>query len=257
MEIGKCDVIYEKNDFNEKSEVTVIISLYNYEKFILNCLQSVFLQTEKNIDLIVVDDCSTDNGLQKVEKWMIDKSERFNTILLLHHIQNQGLSITRNTAVFHTKTPYVFVLDADNELYPSCISKLKVALDENKNAFFAYNIICIKSESGNKLMAYQSWDKELLSKGNYIDAMSLIRKNQLIEIGGYSSEMDTGWEDYDLWCRVAENDGFGVLVPQILSVYKEHGNSMLRITTHSSREKTNLLVKKIVDRHNWLLLKTI
>ena len=180
MKTGNFKTIFEKNGSSGKADVTVIISLYNYEKFIINCLQSVYLQTEKNLDIIVVDDCSTDKGLQKVKNWMNANSSRFNRVLLLHHIQNQGLSVTRNTAVGCVETPYVFVLDADNELFPHCVSKLKVALNENKYAFFAYNIICIKSESGNKLMGYQSWDKELLSKGNYIDAMSLIRKKELI-----------------------------------------------------------------------------
>ncbi|MFW5886123.1 MAG: glycosyltransferase family A protein [Bacteroidota bacterium] len=256
LEIGDAEIIFEKTGSIAKSDVAVNISLFNYEDYIIKCLQSVYNQNEKNIDLVVVDDCSTDTALMKVKQWMSENSERFNNLLLIHHINNRGLSVTRNTAIFYSKSPYIYVLDADNELYPSCISKLKVALDENKDAFFAYNIICVESEISHRLMGYQTWDKELLSKGNYIDAMSLIRREKLIELGGYSSEMKTGWEDYDLWCRVAENDGFGVLVPQILSLYREHGDSMLRVLTHVTEEKTNLLIKKIVSRHNWLLLNT-
>lgn len=249
------DVVFKKENTTERSDVTVIVSLYNYSDYITDCLESVYSQTEKNLDLIVVDDCSTDDGLQKVKKWMEDKSDRFNRVLLLYHLKNQGLSTTRNTSVYFAGTPYVFVLDADNQLYPTCITKLKIALDENPEAFFAYNIICVQSENNYRLTGYQTWDKELLAAGNYIDAMTLIRKQMLIELGGYAVEMDTGWEDYDLWCRVAERGGYGVMVPQVLSFYREHSQSMLREVSHKTIEKSIALINKIKSRHSWLTIE--
>ena len=211
-------------------QVTVIVSLYNYEKFVAGTLDTVRAQSLGALDLIVVNDCSTDGSLEVVKDWFAGNSSRFNRALLLHHQQNQGLAKTRNTAFYHARTPYVFVLDADNLLYPRCLERLLSAL-ENCDASFAY---CYLEHFGDvsALGNPKPWNHATFRHNNTIDAMVLMRKSVWEQAGGYSIMEVMGWEDFDLWFKIARLKGWGVHVHEILARYRVHGSSMLNTVTN-------------------------
>ena len=74
-------------------------------------------------------------------------------------------------------------------------------------------------------------DVDLLRITNFIDAMALIRREALLDLGGYWDDPRVvGWEDYDLWCRVGDAGGHGAHVPEILAWYRQTGHSMLSLT---------------------------
>jgi glycosyltransferase involved in cell wall biosynthesis len=211
--------------------VTVIISLYNYGKFITACLDSVAAQTYQPMDLIVVDDCSKDNSVALVIEWLSEHGGRFTRYRLLRHVKNQGLVGTRNTAFSQVETPYVFVLDADNLLYPRCLDRLVTALQQC-DASFSY---CYSERFGaaDGFLNTTVWDPAKFRGGNKIDAMVLLRRDIWEKIGGYSTNMPPyGWEDFDLWFKIARVKGWGVLVPEILTRYRVHGVSMLNTVTN-------------------------
>jgi GT2 family glycosyltransferase len=80
--------------------------------------------------------------------------------------------------------------------------------------------------------------------------MALVRRDWLVENGGYTTDIRLhGWEDYDLWCRVAERGFHGVLVPEIVARYRTSEHSVLSITDISSRQAVALLI----DRHPRLM----
>ncbi|ACK69698.1 glycosyl transferase family 2 [Gloeothece citriformis PCC 7424] len=237
--------IFEKTS-DLTSQVTVCISLYNYRNYILETLDSVYNQTLDLLDLIVVDDCSKDDSLTVTLSWLEKNSQRFNKAQLVQHQTNNGLAYSRNTAIGLAQTPYVFILDADNLLYPRCIMQGLEALESSKAAF-AYSII-EKFGAMEKIIGNQSWSKEQLAYGNYIDAMALIKKTSLEAVDGYS-HIQYGWEDYDLWCKFAEKNFYGILVPEILVRYRVHPESMTKTTT---QQKIESISKELKKRHPWL-----
>jgi glycosyltransferase involved in cell wall biosynthesis len=214
---------------------TVAISLYNYEDYIIPCLDSVKSQTISDLDLIVVDDGSSDNSLRVVEDWLVEYQNRFMNYLLLRHRFNRGLAKSRNTAFFNARTEYVFVLDADNLLYPRCLEGLVAAL-QNCAASFAY---CYLEKFGDVsgLLNTRPWNPATLQHDNTIDAMVLLRKSVWEQVGGYSSLEVMGWEDFDLWFKIARNKGWGILVPEVLARYRVHQGSMLQTITNPNAEK--------------------
>jgi glycosyltransferase involved in cell wall biosynthesis len=168
----------------------------------------------------------------------------------VRHAKNSGLATARNTAFSLSRTPYVFVLDADNEIYPRCVEECWLAL-RACDAAFAYPILeKFGSESG--LMGTELWSMARLAEGNYIDAMVLLRKSAWEEFGGYTKmDSGSGWEDYELWCKMAERGAYGVQVPQILARYRVHRSSMLR--THTNSDSTApLLRNEMRRRHPWV-----
>src|SRR3984893_15097108 len=209
---------YERRD---GAAVTVAVSLYNYLDFILPCLESAKAQTMRDLDLIVVDDCSGDGGEQVVASWLRENHGTFGRSVLVRHRENKGLASARNTAFACARTPYVFVLDADNLLYPRCLQQLTAAL-VGTDASFAY---CYLEQSGTKTGLHNIcwWNAVSLCHGNTIDAMVLLRRSVWHAVGGYSGDMPAmGWEDFDLWFKIARMKGWGVQVPEILARYRVH-----------------------------------
>ena len=235
--------------------MTVCISLYNYRQHITETLESVYQQTHFGLDLIVVEDCSTDDSLAVAERWLKSHALRFNEVRLIRHEQNQGLSGARNTAVSESKTPYVFVLDADNLLYPRCVERCLEALEADSQAAMAYPIIeKFGEETG--LMGNVVWNRDRFKRTNCIDAMSLIRKESLIAVDGYSelgAVGQLGWEDYQLWCKFIDQDFYGVPVPEILARYRTHHTSMLN-SISNRQGNIEQLHQEMMQLHPWLEL---
>jgi glycosyltransferase involved in cell wall biosynthesis len=231
------EVIVEREQRTATPVVTVIISLYNYRQHIVDCLESVKLQTINELDLIVVDDRSTDDSAEIAHKWLVENGDRFTKYLLIRHKVNSGPGATRNTAFARSRTKYVFVLDADNLLYPRCLERLISALD-NCDASFAYSYIEKFGETSS-LLNTRPWNPGTLQRGNTIDAMVLMRKRVWEKVGGYSTNevMRLGWEDYELWFKIARINGWGILVPEILGRYRVHHDSLLHTSTNPNAQK--------------------
>ena len=247
------EIIISLNAENKicKATTTVIIPLYNYEHVICDTLDSVNEQTIEALSLIIVDDASTDGSLERAGKWLEQHRARFDQAILVSHNQNTGLSNTRNTGFSLAATPYVFALDADNKLYPRCLARCEQALHDDAAAF-AYPML-ERIGAGDGLLNTQIWNRARLKRGNYIDAMALIRKRAWQAVGGYMP-LEHGWEDYDLWCSFAEQGWHGVRVPEILAQYRVHPGSMLQSRTNRPRAllATSRILKK---RHKWLKLQ--
>ena len=231
------EIIAESEQSPVIPSVTVIVSLYNYRRYIIECLESVKPQTIGELDLIVADDCSTDDSAEIAHRWLIENGGRFSKYLLIRHKVNSGPSATRNTAFARSRTKYVFVLDADNLLYPRCLERLVSALD-NCDASFAYSYIERFGEASS-LLNTRPWNPGTLQHGNTIDAMVLLRRSIWEKVGGYSTNavMRLGWEDYELWFKIARINGWGIHVPEILGRYRVHHDSLLHTTTNPNVDK--------------------
>ena len=211
--------------------VTVGISLHDYEDEVGDALASVAASDYDDYEVVVVDDASTDRSAGVVEHFLAEHP--WMPAALAVHRDNEGLARTRNAITRHARGELIFVLDADNGVYPKALGQLVAALDEHPDAFFAYSLIAVREgEQPAGLLSCHGWDVDLLRGTNYIDAMALIRRDVLLELGGYWDDPRiVGWEDYDLWCRVAQSGGHGVHVPEILAWYRQTGHSMLSLTT--------------------------
>ena len=235
------------------SKVTVCVSLYNFRAYIVEALQSVYAQTGSVLDLVVVEDCSTNDSLAVAEEWMRSHQSRFNSISLVQHSNNRGLSAARNTAISVSSTPYIFVLDADNMLYPRCVDRCIAALEADAQAAVAYPII-EKCGVTAELIGNVVWIRDRFKRVNCVDAMSLIRREALAEVGGYSELTAIGrlgWEDYELWCKFVDKGFNGVQVPEILARYRTHKTSMLN-SISNQEGNINRLHKEMMSLHSWL-----
>jgi glycosyltransferase involved in cell wall biosynthesis len=231
-----------------QSLVTVIIPLYNYAHFVVEALESVRAQTLDPLDLIVIDDASTDDSLAVTREWMERNETRFNRVLLLRNRSNAGLAYTRNAGFDAAETPFVLPLDADNRLLPPCCARTLEVARANHAAFAYPEIRCF--DGADLVIGVVPFAPMRLTGGNYIDAMALVAKSAWAAVGGYA-HIEHGWEDYDFWCRFAERGLLGVKVPEVLAEYRVHGASMLHTATDVVDNKPKVIAA-LQSRHAWL-----
>lgn len=233
----------------------VLISLHNYADRIERALESVRLQSCRSLELVVVDDSSSDEGPARAEAWLRQQAPRFARASLLAHTSNGGLASARNTAFGACSAPWAFVLDADNLLFPGAVQAC-LALTEGAAAELAvvHPLVEVHAAEGasdpRSLVSPVVWQRHQFLHGNQVDAMALVRRSAWEAVEGYT-HISAGWEDFDFWCKLIDAGYHGVHCPRVLARYITHPGSMSsRITNRSWRA----LSHSLEQRHPWLEL---
>ena len=164
-----ADIIYSSKKINQDDiAVSVIIPVYNVEKYLIECLKSVSSQTLKNIEIIAVNDGSTDSSLEILSKY----SKKEDRLIVLNQA-NAGLSMARNNGTNIAKGEYIYFLDSDDFIDMCCLEKLynKSKIDNLDILFFdAESFFDFKDEQlENKFSNYKNYYKR---KGNYQQTMT-------------------------------------------------------------------------------------
>lgn len=245
--IPDYEKVYSKSTHLE-ARATVMVTLFNYKKFVIEALESALAQTARPLDLVIVDDCSTDGSLETALSWSRANSDSFNRLMVVQTAENSGLGSARNLGFAIAETEWVMILDADNRLRPQCIERCLE--NATSSASFVYPTIqCFGAHS--HLMSNLEWNPLRLIGGNYVDAMAMVARSAWAATGGYDTTR-TGWEDYDLWCKLASLGLWGNWVPgEPLAEYRAHEESMMN-TTMMQADKVASIICHLQDRHPWL-----
>ena len=202
----------------------------------------------------MVDDASADNSAEVIVAWAQAHHKRFTRVRVARSCRNAGLGPARNAAFAASESRYVLSLDADNRLLPDCCQSLLTLL-VREGAAFAYPAMHIFGE-GTQAVDRAPYHPVRLVGGNYIDAMALVAKWAWAAAGGYYDRPSArGWEDFSLWCRLAELGQFGVRHPDELAEYRVHAGSMTNTVTETAANK-RALVTFVEQRHPWLRLRS-
>src|SRR5699024_10679179 len=94
------------------SKISVIIPVYNTEEFIEKCIESVINQSYNDIEIILINDCSTDNSLQKIS----NLQKEYSNITIFNFDNNRGVGAARNHGINHATGDYIYFLDSDDYL---------------------------------------------------------------------------------------------------------------------------------------------
>ncbi|GCE81184.1 glycosyltransferase [Komagataeibacter oboediens] len=203
--------------------VSVCVTNFNYGDYITDALDAIAAQTHAPLDLIVVDDHSDrDDSVALITAWMEENHQRFWRCTLIVHTRNQGPSAARNTAFRHAMGAFVFVMDADNTIYPRAIARLHEAARDG--GFDATYCQLEYFDREQRIGSADIWDPAQMTRENYVDVMALIRRQAWADVDGYS-HIDQGWEDYDFWLKFIDHGFEAAYVPEILCRYRMHGNS--------------------------------
>ncbi|WP_042683486.1 glycosyltransferase family 2 protein [Anaerosalibacter massiliensis] len=128
--------------------ISIVIPVYNGEKYINTCFRSLFNQSDKNFQVICVDDGSTDNSLNILREY-----EKGNSRIKVISQENSGAGVARNKGLEHVQGEYTLFLDIDDYLELECVEKLYYTVKKDNLDFLFYNFI-YENKSGHKLKSY-------------------------------------------------------------------------------------------------------
>ncbi len=217
--------------------VSVIIPVYNSEKYIEETLKSVFAQSYKDFEVIVVDDGSTDNTA-KVLSGYKDK-------LIYIRKENEGISIARNTGIAHALGKYVAFIDHDDIWYPEKLGEQITLLEYNRNAHLCFSDAYLIDEKGkrngrlfNICPPFKGMVFKQLLMGNFIPILTaVVRKEILKETGLFDPEYKMV-EDWDFFIRVAKQYPV-IFIDSPLAGYRVH--------TGSFSAKRDIMLKELIS----------
>lgn len=207
--------------------VSIIIPCFNQEKFITDAIMSAENQTYKDIEIVFIDDCSTDGSLEVVN----ELKKKYTNIFVLKNETNLGVVDSRNKAIDFAKGFYILPLDGDDTIEPTYIEDAVKVFEENPDVGFVY-CKARKFGSVNEDWNLPKFNKESFIFGNCIVNSSLFRKSDFIKLGKYKSYMYSWTEDYDLWMSFVEAGLLPYRIDKILYNHREFDNgSRTQLTT--------------------------
>lgn len=206
--------------------VSVIVAAYNQRPWIREALDSALTQTYPRLEVIVVDDGSTDGTGALVR-------DTYGSRVRLITQPNRGLPAVRNTGISAAQGNWVQFLDGDDLLAPEKINIQVAALREARDHDLAYCEFAYFGKDPDRRWTGRIHSPrrsgvllpELL-KGNFIVShAALVRRSVLLESGGFDERLDA-CEDYDLWLRLAEAGAQFLFTPGTLALYRQRPGSM-------------------------------
>lgn len=225
--------------------ISIIIPCFNHGKYLPETLESVKESDKQNIcEILIINDGSTDENTLTVLNSISDQHIR------VIHQENLGLAGARNRGIQESSCSYLLMLDSDNKITADFLDTFLELHKEGKEFDMLHgNALFFDEKQG--LFKSGPLDIFKIFMSNYIDACSIIKKESLIELGKYDDQMPyMGWEDWDLWIRMALNNKKTLYFDKIFFHYRYLSNSMIRVIGHKEEETKQYLIKKY---HNHLL----
>lgn len=214
--------------------VSVVVPYYNMGMYLPETLRSLVDQDYPNVEVIVVNDGSTDPYALEVWEEMQLEYPRFRFITQ----ENQGLGAARNAGLAVAAGEYFLPIDSDNIARPEMISRFVQTLEQNPDlAVATCHHLAFENlqdiEEGKFLYAYRPCGGPFVAaalRNVYGDANAMFRTEVLRAAGGYSPERGLGYEDWELFVKLAREGHRIDVIPEYLFYYRHRPGSMLRST---------------------------
>lgn len=220
---------------------SIIIPCYNQEKFLIDCLQSVKLQTFDDWECIIVNDGSTDKS-HEIAHTFVQNDNRFQ----YHVNSNKGLAYTRNFGISKSKGIYILPLDGDDKIGTNYLEKAHNIFNLNPNAKLIY---CKAAFFGTKNQQWDlpdySYEKILIQ--NCIFCSAIFKKTDFHKTSGYDTNMIFGYEDWELWLQLLNKDDQVIKIESTEFFYRQHENSMISFINNT--EKLDLMQTYLLQKH--------
>lgn len=109
---------------DNKGWISIIVPVYNAEAGLQRCLDSLERQTYRKLEVIFVNDCSTDGGMEMIAYWAASSNVGDFRIQIVNHMQNRGVAAARNTGLSYVTGEYIYYVDADDYIEPDTLEKM-------------------------------------------------------------------------------------------------------------------------------------
>lgn len=224
---------------------SIIIPTYNSDEFIGECISSILNQSCQDFEIIIVDNYSTDDTIEKIQKYNQKKIKIFQN-------KNYGvIAVSRNFGVTQSSGKYIAFLDSDDFWYKN---KLKLCSEYIANN----DMVCHLLEGSHKNKNHWFSTKRLtflrlMIGSNCVATSSVIIKKSVFEkYGGFSCDKElVTVEDYDFWLALLKGNSSVRLINQKLGFYRIHENNSSNVLRYSTA-MTFLIEKWAQSVPNWV-----
>ncbi len=241
---------------NERPLVSCVVVSYNQSPWIEECLESVFAQTYEHREVLLIDDCSTDDTVERAEKWL---ERTGNSAEVIVNPVNVGLCATLNRALEACRGEYISLVAADDAWLPHKVAQQVEAMtSRSPRPVLVYSDALIVDGEGEVLeesfLAWQLRARPKLSgntfadlvPNNFIPAMAtLYAREDLLRLGGFDESLS--YEDWDMWLRLAKT-GPVHHSPGVVARYRRLPGSLARtLGVQMHRDAYTIIAKHLDD----------
>ena len=235
------------------SQISIIIPVFNDEKYISETLDSVISQTFTDWTAICINDGSTDNSLKILQQY----AKRDKRIRVIDQ-KNAGVIAARTNGINATDTEYIFMLDGDDKIAPTALEKMYHEIMHRRGDIITSRVMQFGEENGE--MFLPTPNKLNMSRTNCLVNAALMRKSDFIKCGGFDERFSAMIEDYDLWLNLVYNHNEKIYrIPEILFYYrikpKKLSRNQQKLKTHYDKLMAVLYQK--YPMRKWRNIKNI
>lgn len=229
--------------------ISVIVACYNYGKYLSELVASLQKQTLEDFEVIIVDDCSTDNTFDFcADAMLMDKR-----VKALRLSRNVGKSAANNVGMSISKGQYFTILDADDMRAPESLQKLYEACVNNPHNFSYDDMVLYTNGAvSGKVWVFPEYNFNVLLDHNTIHTGIMFERKAYEDTGGYPAEFSFGREDWAFNILLGTKGYCGIHVNYPGYIYRREGqNRTLTNTDYSSQKKfEDMIREKFSDLYN-------
>lgn len=224
-----------------KPLISVIMPVYNAQKYIGSAIESILNQTLKDFELIIINDYSTDKTLNIIKSF----SKKDSRIKIINNNKRLNIARTLNKGISSAKSNIIARMDADDIAFPDRLELQHKLINSSKNIAVVGANVVIMNTAGNQIAIRSYPDssgelkKCLFKYSPFAHPVVMFRKNMFEEVGGYNPKYSPT-EDLDLWFRLGSKYEFKS-VPEPLLKYRIYEKS----SSHKAIKDLEILVFKI------------
>jgi len=249
---------------NNQPLVSVPVITYNSAKFVLETLESIKAQTYQNIELIISDDCSTDNTVELCRKWVEENKERFVRIQIITSELNTGVSANLNRAEANCQGEWVKGIAGDDLLMPNCIADCVEYVNNNPDTIYLFGKIKafgateqLNTHFENNVFDYSFFDlkideqlERLIFESNCVPAATCFyNRRKSIELGITNDERIPLLEDWPKWINILEKGVKLEFMDKVVVKYRIHDGSLTTSKRASVRSVESMQLFNLYYRY--------
>ncbi len=225
---------------------TIVIPTYNRANLIEKTLKTIFAQSYTNYEIIVVDNCSTDNTKEVLEPYI-----RAGKISYYCNLKNEERSFSRNVGMDKARGDFLTFLDSDDYMYPENLADAANFIKENSHIQFFHNFYELVNTNGEPIYQYRfpsiNNHVKALSDGNFLSCIGVFISKEIYS--SYRFEISPeiiGSEDWEFWLRIAARYSLK-RIPKINNGIVNHpGRTINKFSLESVISRKKFIIDKIL-----------
>ena len=221
---------------------SIIIPAYNAEKTIEECVDSIILQDIQNYEVIVVDDKSNDNTIEKLKKY-----ENCQNVKVIRHIENKKAGGARNTGIKEAQGEYILFLDADDKIVENSLTKLEKIIKENNKPDVIYMGFQFKTLKKTYIPSADSSSIKRLEEWNFPNVWDVLWKREFLQKNHLFFEEGKYYEVFIFYYKGILASQTYAVAPFIIHIYTDDTVSMTRKSSFPKMRDYSYMIFQAIE----------